>query len=353
MTEYRYALETLTSPFALPLNPQDIYDHCKVYIYRKVKEPVDITVKFYVPGIGFVDVYDAELKRWLLPPKRIRGGTSILVPWDGRGVFEPRVLKGSNITALVLEFPEMIPNAELWRLEAYRWAQHPCRKIFISSRNMLQLFDENPPEIYLPSGSNLTVYIRGVRWEHVPAFSEMYFYWDLPERAKAVWVQCTIWIGMSFGKGEVRLIKKETGDYLAMKIDLPASTADFYTYKHIAGVDKVLKTEGVDLPYGTPIECALHWWAPAPPPSLRTKGFHQCYRGRSSHGSYEDAMIYPMILKNWGGVDEALDYVDRVMFRLENPDGAVDFGGYIGLHLETPRAFAIYYETEGRRVITP
>jgi hypothetical protein len=103
--EYRYVLELLKSPFELPLNPTPLYDHSSVYIYRIIPKPVVVSVTFEATGSSYVEVYDADNKRFLLAEKTAITGTATFdVNWDGKGVFEPRVWKNSNVTKITIAF---------------------------------------------------------------------------------------------------------------------------------------------------------------------------------------------------------------------------------------------------------
>ena len=103
--ECRYALELLESPFELPLNPTPVYDHSSVYLYRIKKKPITIRVTFYAEGPSYVEVYDADNDRFLLEEKTyIDSTTSFDIQWDGLGVFEVRVWRGSKVKRIVVEF---------------------------------------------------------------------------------------------------------------------------------------------------------------------------------------------------------------------------------------------------------
>jgi hypothetical protein len=102
--EYRYPLEVIGSPFNMVLNPTAGYDHSDVYIYRIFPVPITINIRFEVAGPSYVDVYDGNNNRFLLPEALISASTSYNVSWDGLGTFQPRVGKGGHVTAITMTF---------------------------------------------------------------------------------------------------------------------------------------------------------------------------------------------------------------------------------------------------------
>lgn len=103
--EYRYALEVLESPFPIELNPTPVYDHSSVYIYRIFPIPITMVLTFKATGVSYVEVYDADTGRFLLPEKtEISEDTVFTIDWDGEGVFEPRVWKDSQVVGISLSF---------------------------------------------------------------------------------------------------------------------------------------------------------------------------------------------------------------------------------------------------------
>lgn len=106
-TEWRYAMETVSSPIILSMNPADPYEHAMCYIYRvKQFAPVKLGIVFKATGPATVDVYDAENNRWLVPEAtEITETVSFEVDWDGRGVVEPRVYRG-EVSQIEIHFYE-------------------------------------------------------------------------------------------------------------------------------------------------------------------------------------------------------------------------------------------------------
>lgn len=107
-TEWRYALEALSSPIKIGLNPVEIYASALTYIYRIVQfAPVTVWIDFLAEGLSYVEVYDAENDRFLVPERtEISSDTSFQIDWDGRGVLEPRVWKGSQVRDIQIRYLE-------------------------------------------------------------------------------------------------------------------------------------------------------------------------------------------------------------------------------------------------------
>ncbi len=125
--QIRLALETISSPFDIPLNPSPVHDHDSVYIYRILPEPLTMSLTFISDGLSYVEVFDADNDRFLLPEKtEITEDTTFHIDWDGTGVFEVRVWKDSHVTRIQLEFEvpeqqrltevEPIPDVAPWVL---------------------------------------------------------------------------------------------------------------------------------------------------------------------------------------------------------------------------------------------
>jgi hypothetical protein len=105
VSEYRYALEIQESPFPIGLNPSDVHDTSSVYIYRILPVPVTMNVFFQATGLSYVEVFDADGDRFLLPEKtEIIEDTVFTIEWDGKGVFEVRVWKDGNVESITLYF---------------------------------------------------------------------------------------------------------------------------------------------------------------------------------------------------------------------------------------------------------
>jgi len=103
--QYRYALELQESPFSIELNPSEVHDHSSVYIYRILPLPVTVELTFQVSGLSYVEVYDADGNRFLLPEKtEINQDTTFVLDWDGEGVFEPRVWKDGFVGGISILF---------------------------------------------------------------------------------------------------------------------------------------------------------------------------------------------------------------------------------------------------------
>lgn len=116
VNQNRVAMETVLSPYSIPLNPGPVHDHDSVYIYRILPLPVSVTLVFQTTGgmtdPSYVEVYDADNDRFLLPEKtEIYGSPSFVVEWDGRGVFEVRVWKDSYVTAI--DFLYTLPDDQV------------------------------------------------------------------------------------------------------------------------------------------------------------------------------------------------------------------------------------------------
>lgn len=94
-------LEDLTPPFEVSPNSVGAYDYCMVYF--RSRDKTQRTIRITVEGAGILDVFDPELNRSLLDPVLVENET-ISVQWDGEGVFEPRIGKGSTVTRLVLDW---------------------------------------------------------------------------------------------------------------------------------------------------------------------------------------------------------------------------------------------------------
>jgi hypothetical protein len=109
--QIRVPLENSESPLALTINTTDVYGHVGAYIYRILPEPIDIDVTFHADGVSYVEILDCDTvidhkPRWLLPEKTpINGDQTFTIPWDGRGVLEPRVwLESNTVTGITLEW---------------------------------------------------------------------------------------------------------------------------------------------------------------------------------------------------------------------------------------------------------
>lgn len=103
--QYRDPLELTPAPFVVPLNPGPLYDHSGVYLYRILPLPITLQLTFKATGLSYVEVLDADNQRFLLGEKvPINSNTAFSVDWDGDGVFEPRVWKGSQVTGISLSY---------------------------------------------------------------------------------------------------------------------------------------------------------------------------------------------------------------------------------------------------------
>jgi len=103
--QYRYALETLKSPYPMALNPSFVHDHDSVYIYRILPMPVTVELTFLTNGVSYVEVFDADNQRFLLPERtEITQDTAFIIEWDGSGVFEVRVWKDSFVSGIDVAF---------------------------------------------------------------------------------------------------------------------------------------------------------------------------------------------------------------------------------------------------------
>jgi hypothetical protein len=115
MAEYRFPLELQGSPFVINMNYGPVYDHSAVYIYRILPLPITMKLSFIATGLSYVEVFDADGQRFLLGEKlEINSSIEFSIDWDGVGVFEPRVWKDSQVTAITLSFAlpgtEVIPD---------------------------------------------------------------------------------------------------------------------------------------------------------------------------------------------------------------------------------------------------
>lgn len=134
-----WILEDLESPFSLPnypiSNAKD-FIHCMAYFSRRNKIP--IIVRLSLIGNGLVDVFDAENGRFLLEKTNVTGSESFNIHWDGRGLFEPRVYKGSEISDIILEWsltegssieisvsPTTVAIGEIMRVKGFILPPHP------------------------------------------------------------------------------------------------------------------------------------------------------------------------------------------------------------------------------------
>jgi hypothetical protein len=110
--QVRIPLEMQESPFQFTLNPTEIYDHVGAYVYRILPMTIDIALTFHSNGLSYVEALDADNQRWLMEEKtEIDGDHTFNIPWDGIGVFEPRVWKDSHVTGITIEF--QIPQDQI------------------------------------------------------------------------------------------------------------------------------------------------------------------------------------------------------------------------------------------------
>lgn len=110
--QYRYAMELLQNPFSIPLNPGPVHDHDSVYIYRILPLPTTIELTFLTSGLSYVEVFDADNQRFLLPEKTaISQNATFVIEWDGKGVFEVRVWKNSFVTDI--DFAFTLPDDQI------------------------------------------------------------------------------------------------------------------------------------------------------------------------------------------------------------------------------------------------
>lgn len=109
LPQYRIAVESITYPFNVTLNPVEIYSHATSYFLESIQfYPLTIRVKVKPVTTAYIEVFDADHERWLLPRTEVTGETVFDVKWDGGGVFEPRIV--GAIEFLTLDFPVEKPK---------------------------------------------------------------------------------------------------------------------------------------------------------------------------------------------------------------------------------------------------
>jgi len=115
------AIEALTPPYSIELNPVEVYAHALSFFYKFNQfSPTKLSLTVKPIGECLVDVYDADFERLLMQPKRLSSETTLSFDWDGKGLFDIRVMQGS-VESLILDWNT--EEAEMPHVErGYDWS---------------------------------------------------------------------------------------------------------------------------------------------------------------------------------------------------------------------------------------
>lgn len=109
LPQYRITIEAITYPFEVTLNPVEIYAHATTYFLESIQfYPITVRLTVKPVATAYVEVFDADHERFLLPRTEITSETGFDINWDGGGVFEPRIV--GAIESLTIDFPVEKPK---------------------------------------------------------------------------------------------------------------------------------------------------------------------------------------------------------------------------------------------------
>jgi len=221
--------------------------------------------------------------------------------------------------------------------------RHHLPNIFICERDMKRVYSKKPPTVSIPTGAEFRYHTYFLQFVNIPAGQTAYLYWDLPEKAKELYIQCAIESVAPLVKAELRLIEVATGNYYVLRKYTQPTTADLVFARYIAGVETAIKTLAEDLFAGSPYEFGVLALARA---DKGLEGYFHVYIGR---GDYRYAPTVPELMpyvRLWGPTGEStISYIDRIAFYAINTD-TVARHAFIGAHFDTERPFAITYDTK-------
>ena len=107
--QYRITIEAIKYPYEIPLNPVEVYSNAATYFLEGIQF-YPLTVQLTVKAIdtAYIEIFDADHERFLLPRTEVTGEQVFTINWDGGGVFEPRTV--GAIESMVIDFPVEKPK---------------------------------------------------------------------------------------------------------------------------------------------------------------------------------------------------------------------------------------------------
>jgi len=107
--QYRITIEAIKYPYEIPLNPIEVYSNAATYFLEGIQF-YPLTVQLTVKAIdtAYIEIFDADHERFLLPRTEVTGEQVFTINWDGGGVFEPRTV--GAIESMIIDFPVEKPK---------------------------------------------------------------------------------------------------------------------------------------------------------------------------------------------------------------------------------------------------